>query len=123
MMEYKSYAAGPIDFDLEDKTFSGSVAGLRDVIHFDGRTATELARAFRESICGHLKLCDESWEGPHPRPRSACSTTRSISASGAGFPVHISNCRAPCCTNISTPLTPGIPRALASFRSGVSSGL
>ena len=44
MMEYKSYAAGPIDFDPEDKTFSGTVAGLRDVIHFEGRTATELAR-------------------------------------------------------------------------------
>jgi len=29
MMEYKGYAAGPIDFDPEDKTFSGTVAGLR----------------------------------------------------------------------------------------------
>ena len=50
MMEYKGYAAGPIDFDPEDKTFSGTVAGLRDVIHFEGRTATELERAFRESM-------------------------------------------------------------------------
>jgi len=25
MMEYKGYAAGPIDFDLEEKTFSGVV--------------------------------------------------------------------------------------------------
>jgi hypothetical protein len=24
MMEYKSYAAGPIDFDPEEKTFSGT---------------------------------------------------------------------------------------------------
>ena len=50
MMEYKGYAAGPIDFDPEDNTFSGTVAGLRDVIHFEGSTAKELARAFRESI-------------------------------------------------------------------------
>jgi predicted HicB family RNase H-like nuclease len=45
MMEYKGYIAGPIDFDAEDKTFSGTVAGLRDVIHFEGGTAAELTRA------------------------------------------------------------------------------
>jgi predicted HicB family RNase H-like nuclease len=50
MMEYKGYVAGPIDFDPEEKTFSGIVAGLRDVIHFEGQTATELEHAFRESI-------------------------------------------------------------------------
>jgi len=33
-MEYKGYTVGPIDFDAEDKTLSGTVAGLRDVIHF-----------------------------------------------------------------------------------------
>ena len=59
MMEYKSYTAGPIDFDPEDKTFSGTVAGLRDVIHFEGRTATELERAFRESIESYSELCAE----------------------------------------------------------------
>jgi hypothetical protein len=34
-------------------------------------------------------------------------TTRSISSSGAGLPVQISNWRAPCCTNISTPVMTG----------------
>jgi hypothetical protein len=34
MMEYNRYAAGPIDFDPAEKTFSRMVAGLRDVIHF-----------------------------------------------------------------------------------------
>jgi predicted HicB family RNase H-like nuclease len=60
MMEYKGYAAGPIDFDPEDSTFSGTVAGLRDVIHFEGTTAKELARAFRQSIDSYLELCAES---------------------------------------------------------------
>ena len=64
MMEYKSYVAGPIDFDPEDKTFSGTVAGLRDVIHFEGRTATELSRAFRESIDSYLELCAENGQQP-----------------------------------------------------------
>lgn len=58
-MEYKGYVAGPIDFDLEDGTFSGTVAGLRDVIHFEGTNAKELARAFRQSIDAYLEFCDE----------------------------------------------------------------
>jgi predicted HicB family RNase H-like nuclease len=64
MMEYKGYAAGPIDFDAEDGTFSGTVAGLRDVIHFEGTTARELKRAFRDSIDSYLELCVE--EGREP---------------------------------------------------------
>jgi predicted HicB family RNase H-like nuclease len=64
MMEYKGYTAGPIDFDAEDGTFSGTVAGLRDVIHFEGSTAKELKRAFRESIDGYLAICAEAGQEP-----------------------------------------------------------
>jgi predicted HicB family RNase H-like nuclease len=60
----QGYAAGPIDFDPEEKTFSGTVAGLRDAIHFEGRTAAELERAFRESIETYLELCAETGEQP-----------------------------------------------------------
>lgn len=59
MMEYKGYLAGPIDFDAEDGTFSGTVAGLRDVIHFEGTNAKELTRAFRQSIDTYLEFCAE----------------------------------------------------------------
>jgi predicted HicB family RNase H-like nuclease len=64
MMEYKGYTAGPIDFDAEMNTFSGTVAGLRDVIHFEGSTARELTRAFRESIDSYLELCAETGQKP-----------------------------------------------------------
>jgi predicted HicB family RNase H-like nuclease len=64
MMEYKGYAAGPIDFDPEENTFSGTVTGLKDVIHFEGSTAKELARAFRESIDSYLELCTETGQQP-----------------------------------------------------------
>jgi predicted HicB family RNase H-like nuclease len=64
MMEYKGYFAGPIDFDPDESTFSGTVAGLRDVIHFEGTTAKELARAFRESIDSYLELCAETGQEP-----------------------------------------------------------
>jgi predicted HicB family RNase H-like nuclease len=64
MMEYKGYSAGPIDFDPEDSTFSGTIAGLRDVIHFEGTMARQLSRAFRGSIDSYLELCAETGEKP-----------------------------------------------------------
>jgi len=64
MMEYKGYTAGPIEFDPDENTFSGTVSGLRDVIHFEGSTARELAKAFRESIDTYLEFCAESGKDP-----------------------------------------------------------
>ncbi|HWG21036.1 MAG TPA: type II toxin-antitoxin system HicB family antitoxin [Terracidiphilus sp.] len=64
MMEYKAYSASPIEFNPEENTFSGTVAGLRDVIHFEGSTARELAKAFRDSIDSYLELCAETGQEP-----------------------------------------------------------
>ncbi len=64
MMEYKGYSAGPIEFHPEENTFSGTVAGLRDVIHFEGSTAKDLAKAFRESIDAYLGFCEENGQEP-----------------------------------------------------------
>ena len=64
MMEYKGYMAGPIDLDPEDGTLSGRVAGLRDVVHFEGSTAAELAQAFRDSIDAYLAVCAERGQAP-----------------------------------------------------------
>lgn len=64
MMEYKGYLAGPVDIDPDDGTFSGTVAGLRDVVHFEGATAAELAQAFRDSIDAYLALCAERGHTP-----------------------------------------------------------
>jgi predicted HicB family RNase H-like nuclease len=64
MMEYKDCLSGPIDCHAEENTFSGTVAGLRDVIHFEGSTARELTRAFRDSIDSYLELCAETGRKP-----------------------------------------------------------
>jgi hypothetical protein len=50
-------------------------------------------------------------------------TTLCMSAIGAGLPVHISNCLAPCCTNISLPGMTSIPAARAALVIGVSGTL
>src|SRR5260370_8242943 len=54
------------------------------------------------------------------RSCSAIVTARSISPAGAGLPVQISNCRAACCTNISTPGMTAIPLAPPTSLSSVS---
>lgn len=64
MMEYKGYMAGPIDFDPQDNTFSSTVTDLKDVIPFEGSTAKELTRAFRESVDSYLKYCEEAGKLP-----------------------------------------------------------
>ena len=64
MMEYKGYTSGPIEFNSEEGTFSGTVAGLRDVIHFEGANARELTRAFRQSIDTYLDFCAEKGQEP-----------------------------------------------------------
>ena len=48
---------------------SGTVAGLRDVIHFQGDTGAELEQAFRESIDFYLDQCAAHGEEPE-RPYS-----------------------------------------------------
>jgi predicted HicB family RNase H-like nuclease len=63
-MRYRRYKVGPIDFDQADNTFSGTVTGLKDVIHFEGSTARELARAFRDSIDSYLEHCAEKGQQP-----------------------------------------------------------
>ena len=69
MMEHRGYTAGPITFDDEAGIFHGEVAGLRDVITFQGRDAEELVRAFRESVDDYLEFCAERREEPE-RPCS-----------------------------------------------------
>jgi len=64
MMEYKGYVAGPIDFDPDDGTFSGTVLGLSDVIHFEGTNAEELRESFQGSIDEYLRICEEKRRNP-----------------------------------------------------------
>jgi predicted HicB family RNase H-like nuclease len=63
-MQYKGYTAGAINFDDTHGIFHGEVVGLRDVVTFQGRTAEELERAFRESIDDYLEFCAERGEPP-----------------------------------------------------------
>ena len=61
MFEYKGYI-GVVEAD--EAAFVGRVAGLRDVITFEGATFAEVDQAFRESIDDYLAFCAERGEQP-----------------------------------------------------------
>jgi predicted HicB family RNase H-like nuclease len=66
MLEYKGYIG---TIEAEDGVFHGRVAGLRDVITFEGTSFAEVEQAFRDSIDDYLAFCAERGE-PADRPYS-----------------------------------------------------
>ena len=66
MLEYKGYIG---TIEAEDGVFLGRVAGLRDVVTFEGTTFAEVERAFRDSIDDYLAFCAQRGE-PADRPYS-----------------------------------------------------
>ncbi len=62
-MTYKGYE-GVVEYDEKAKVFAGEVINTRDVITFQGKSAEELERAFRESIDDYLQFCKARNEEP-----------------------------------------------------------
>jgi predicted HicB family RNase H-like nuclease len=63
MMEYKGYGA-KVTFDDEAEIFHGEVIAIKDVVTFQGKTAKEVKKAFRESVDDYLSFCKERGEAP-----------------------------------------------------------
>lgn len=63
MMEYKGYTA-KVEFDDEAEIFHGEVIGIKDVVTFQGKTAKDLKKAFKESVDDYLSFCKERGEAP-----------------------------------------------------------
>lgn len=78
MLRYKGYT-GRVEFDDDAEVFHGEVCGLRDVITFEGRSASEIKRAFRDSIDDYLDYCKELGQEPD-RPFSGRVLVRIPSA-------------------------------------------
>ena len=62
-MEYKGHI-GQVEFTDEAESFSRGVINTRDVITFQGKSVTELTKAFRESIDNYLAFCKQRSETP-----------------------------------------------------------
>ena len=52
-MIYKGYAAR-IEYSEEDGCFVGRLAGIRDIVGFDGETVTQLKHRFEEAVDHYL---------------------------------------------------------------------
>jgi len=63
MMTYKGYEAA-VEYDEDAETFHGEVTDLRDVITFQGRSVSELRKAFAGSVEDYLAFCKERGEDP-----------------------------------------------------------
>ena len=77
MLEYRGYIG---TIEAEAGIFFGRVAGLRDVITFEGTTFAEVEQAFRDSIDDYLAFCAERGEPPDRAysgsPRATPTTVR-----------------------------------------------
>lgn len=61
--EYRGYIAR-VSPDADAQLLHGEVINTRDVITFQGKSVTELQRAFRDSVDDYLEFCQERGEAP-----------------------------------------------------------
>ncbi len=68
MLTYKGYIAR-VDIDVEEGILSGRVMNIRDVIHFQADTLTQLQKEFEFSVDDYIAFCKERGIKPEePRP-------------------------------------------------------
>lgn len=64
MLKYKGYEGVIDDIDAETGWLAGNVIGIQGAITFEGATAAELEKAFRESVDDYLEFCANLAEEP-----------------------------------------------------------
>ena len=63
MMNYKGYV-GSVEYDDENRVFTGTVINTRTVITFHGSSVDELEREFHASVDDYLAWCDQDGVEP-----------------------------------------------------------
>ncbi len=68
-MTYRQGYAGRIDYDDDDRTFTGRIAGIRDGPGFHADTVDGLRQAFHEAVEDYLETCAKIGKEPQkPTP-------------------------------------------------------
>lgn len=62
-LEYKGYA-GSVEFSAEDQVFFGKIAGIRDLVTFEGNTVKVLTKSFHSAVDDYLATCKEMGKDP-----------------------------------------------------------
>ena len=63
MMEYKGFYAH-IEYSDEDNCFFGTIAGIADVVSFEGNSTENLKEAFIEAVEDYLDMCKRHGKEP-----------------------------------------------------------
>jgi predicted HicB family RNase H-like nuclease len=63
-MTYKGYI-GTVEYSEEDACLFGRVAGIRDIITYEGESVTDIRVAFEEAVDDYLTHCAESGKEPN----------------------------------------------------------
>ena len=62
-LTYKDFL-GTVNFSAYDKAFHGKLAGVKDLVTFEGGSVDELIKAFHEAVDDYLELCKEAGKEP-----------------------------------------------------------
>lgn len=63
-MKYRGYNA-KIEFDDEDRIFTGRIVGINDVVTFHADSVEGLEKAFQESVDDYLDACARLGQQPN----------------------------------------------------------
>lgn len=63
LLSYRGYT-GIVEVDFEDDTLHGRVIDIKDVVTFQGKTPTEIRRAFEASVDDYLEFCADLNQEP-----------------------------------------------------------
>ena len=55
-MTYKGYI-GTVEYSAGDRLLFGRIAGVRDIISYEGESVAEIRTAFEEAVDGYLAHC------------------------------------------------------------------
>ena len=63
MMKYKG-CIGRIEYDEEERIFVGHLAGIKDIVGFQGTTVDELESAFHEPVDNYIAIIKKTGRPP-----------------------------------------------------------
>jgi len=63
-MTYKGYL-GTVEYSEEDNCLFGRIAGIRDIITYEGESVTEIHTAFEEAVDDYLEHCAATGKEPN----------------------------------------------------------
>ena len=79
-MTYKGYAAR-IEYDDDDRIFTGRIAGIRDGVGFHADSVDSLRQAFHEAVEDYRDTCAKIGKEPQRAPRHSpqgCRGSRAV---------------------------------------------